>query len=46
MMLSATSDFRDIQLKHVGENIPTHGFSSFKFIPETKDQVSFECKLS
>lgn len=28
-----------LQVTKVGEVIPTHGFSSFKFIPDTEDQV-------
>jgi soluble calcium-activated nucleotidase 1 len=28
-----------LQVLHVGNIIPTHGFSSFKFIPGSSDQV-------
>lgn len=27
------------QVRHVGDIIPTHGFSSFKFIPNTRDEL-------
>lgn len=27
------------QVKHVGDKIPTHGFSSIKFIPNTKEKL-------
>ncbi|XP_068118718.1 soluble calcium-activated nucleotidase 1 [Hyperolius riggenbachi] len=39
IMLRASADFTDITLSHVGKQIPTHGFSSFKFIPGTDDQI-------
>uniref|UniRef100_A0A4X1UKN0 Soluble calcium-activated nucleotidase 1 n=1 Tax=Sus scrofa TaxID=9823 RepID=A0A4X1UKN0_PIG len=39
LLLSATQDFSDISVRHVGEVVPTHGFSSFKFIPNTDDQI-------
>lgn len=39
LLLSAAQDFGDISVSHVGEVVPTHGFSSFKFIPNTDDQI-------
>lgn len=39
LLLSSTQDFGDVTVGHVGEVIPTHGFSSFKFIPDTDDQI-------
>lgn len=39
LLLSAAQDFRDISVSRVGELVPTHGFSSFKFIPNTDDQI-------
>ncbi|CAI9576521.1 unnamed protein product [Staurois parvus] len=39
ILLRASADFADITLSHVGTHIPTHGFSSFKFIPGTDDQI-------
>nr|XP_012611646.1 soluble calcium-activated nucleotidase 1 isoform X1 [Microcebus murinus]XP_012611647.1 soluble calcium-activated nucleotidase 1 isoform X1 [Microcebus murinus] len=39
LLLSAAPDFSDISVSHVGEAVPTHGFSSFKFIPNTDDQI-------
>ncbi len=31
-------------MKHIGELVPTHGFSSFKWIPSTKDFVILAIK--
>ena len=31
-------------MKHIGERIPTHGFSSFKFIPGTKERLAVALK--
>ncbi|XP_018089476.1 calcium activated nucleotidase 1 L homeolog isoform X2 [Xenopus laevis] len=39
ILLRATPDFSDIKMSHVGTLNPTHGFSSFKFIPGTDDQI-------
>nr|XP_048307796.1 soluble calcium-activated nucleotidase 1 [Myodes glareolus]XP_048307797.1 soluble calcium-activated nucleotidase 1 [Myodes glareolus]XP_048307798.1 soluble calcium-activated nucleotidase 1 [Myodes glareolus]XP_048307799.1 soluble calcium-activated nucleotidase 1 [Myodes glareolus]XP_048307800.1 soluble calcium-activated nucleotidase 1 [Myodes glareolus]XP_048307802.1 soluble calcium-activated nucleotidase 1 [Myodes glareolus]XP_048307803.1 soluble calcium-activated nucleotidase 1 [Myodes g len=39
LLLSAAPDFKDISVRRVGELVPTHGFSSFKFIPNTDDQI-------
>lgn len=39
LMFIANEGFTDIKVKHVGELSKTRGFSSFKFIPETNDQV-------
>ncbi|XP_070596259.1 soluble calcium-activated nucleotidase 1 isoform X1 [Erythrolamprus reginae] len=39
LLLSATPDFTDISVSHIGDIIPTHGFSSFKFVPDTDDQI-------
>lgn len=39
LLLRATQDFSDIAVSHVGAAVPTHGFSSFKFIPDTDDQL-------
>ncbi|XP_034646171.1 soluble calcium-activated nucleotidase 1 [Trachemys scripta elegans] len=39
LLLRATQDFGDIAVSHVGTAVPTHGFSSFKFIPDTDDQL-------
>lgn len=38
-MFIANEKFTDIKVKHIGELSKTRGFSSFKFIPETNDQV-------
>lgn len=39
LMLTATSDFSKVTPAHVGELLPTHGFSSFKFVPNTDDEI-------
>lgn len=39
IMITADEDFKDIQVSQVGELNLTHGFSSFKFIPGTKESV-------
>ncbi|XP_069511322.1 soluble calcium-activated nucleotidase 1 [Ambystoma mexicanum] len=39
LMLCAPQDFGDISVSHIGEVVPSHGFSSFKFIPDTGDQI-------
>ncbi|ELK38016.1 Soluble calcium-activated nucleotidase 1 [Myotis davidii] len=31
--------YRAVSVRRVGEVVPTHGFSSFKFVPNTDDQV-------
>ena len=39
IMFRASEDFSQITMSRIGPFNPTHGFSSFKFIPETNDQV-------
>ncbi|XP_065184606.1 soluble calcium-activated nucleotidase 1-like [Sycon ciliatum] len=39
LMISCRDDFTDIQVSHLGDLNPTHGFSSFKFVPGTHDEV-------
>ncbi|KAK4298427.1 hypothetical protein Pmani_029219 [Petrolisthes manimaculis] len=39
VMLTATEGFEQVQVKEIGEKLPTHGFSSFKFIPGTKEKI-------
>ncbi|CAG2114457.1 unnamed protein product [Medioppia subpectinata] len=39
IMLISNKDFKDVQMRTVGPVLPTHGFSSFKFVPNTKDRV-------
>lgn len=39
LLLSASADFGAVSVRRVGEVVPTHGFSSFKFVPNTDDQV-------
>ncbi|XP_006869592.1 PREDICTED: soluble calcium-activated nucleotidase 1 [Chrysochloris asiatica] len=39
LLLSAAQDFSDVSVRRVGELVPTHGFSSFKFVPNTDDQI-------
>ncbi|XP_010872604.1 soluble calcium-activated nucleotidase 1 isoform X2 [Esox lucius] len=39
LVLSCSADFEDITVSRVGPYNPTHGFSSFKFVPNTDDQI-------
>ncbi|KAK3930313.1 Soluble calcium-activated nucleotidase 1 [Frankliniella fusca] len=39
ILLTADENFTNIDVVSVGEAIPTHGFSSFKFIPGTEDEI-------
>ncbi|XP_025419528.1 soluble calcium-activated nucleotidase 1-like [Sipha flava] len=39
LLISASDNFKDIKVVHVGEIIPTHGYSSFKFLPGTNDRI-------
>lgn len=40
MLLTADADFKNLEMQLVGNlDNPSHGFSSFKFIPQTNDQV-------
>lgn len=39
LMLIADSTFTNIKSKRIGPLNPTHGFSSFRFIPQTKDTI-------
>ncbi|XP_061567110.1 soluble calcium-activated nucleotidase 1 isoform X2 [Cololabis saira] len=42
--LSCSPDFKDIKVSQVGSLNPTHGFSSFKFVPNTDDQIILALK--
>ncbi|XP_072240436.1 soluble calcium-activated nucleotidase 1b isoform X2 [Leuresthes tenuis] len=44
LLLSTPADFSDIKARRVGPLDPTHGFSSFKFIPDTDDQIILALK--
>jgi len=39
LILTADKDFTDVQVGTLGPLKPEHGFSSFKFIPDTKDEL-------
>ncbi|XP_072319401.1 soluble calcium-activated nucleotidase 1b [Eucyclogobius newberryi] len=39
LLLSCPADFSYIKLNQVGPLTPTHGFSSFKFVPGTEDKI-------
>jgi len=39
LLILADETFTDISVSTVGPLLPTHGFSSFKFVPDTKDTV-------
>ncbi|XP_029913433.1 soluble calcium-activated nucleotidase 1 isoform X2 [Myripristis murdjan] len=44
LVLSCSPDFEDIIVSKVGPHNPTHGFSSFKFVPNTDDQIILALK--
>ncbi|XP_065340979.1 soluble calcium-activated nucleotidase 1 [Cloeon dipterum] len=39
LLITADAAFQDIQVSEVGPLVPSHGFSSFKFLPGTDDEV-------
>lgn len=39
IMIMADESFTNIEYKTIGEVVPTHGFSSFKFVPGSQDEV-------
>ncbi|ODM91068.1 Soluble calcium-activated nucleotidase 1 [Orchesella cincta] len=39
VVLMADEHFDNVQVGHIGQVIPTHGFSGFKWIPGTNDQL-------
>lgn len=39
LMLTADEEFQNIDVSHIGDLNPTHGFSSFKFIPGTNHNM-------
>lgn len=39
LMLLASEGFEEVKVKHIGDKIPTHGFSSIKFVPGTKENL-------
>ena len=44
ILISSNEDFSDIKVLFVGKLEPTHGFSSFKFVPGTGDDVAVALK--
>ncbi|XP_023343490.1 soluble calcium-activated nucleotidase 1 [Eurytemora carolleeae] len=53
LMILADENFQHIESRTVGEIVPTHGFSSFKFLPGSNDEIiialkseEFEGKIS
>ena len=44
VLISVSSDFKDMKVIYVGELDVTHGFSSFKFIPDTDDNLVIALK--
>lgn len=44
LALSSSADFKDVIVSRVGPLNPTHGFSSFKFVPNTDDQIVLALK--
>jgi soluble calcium-activated nucleotidase 1 len=39
LLITADASFQDIKVTHVGPLLPTHGFSSFKFLPGSEDEI-------
>jgi len=45
MILSASESFSDVKLTRVGDlNSPSHGFSSFKFVPGSDEKLAVALK--
>ncbi|TNN72698.1 Soluble calcium-activated nucleotidase 1 [Liparis tanakae] len=44
LALSCSAEFKDIVVSRVGPLNPTHGFSSFKFVPDTNDRIILALK--
>ncbi|KAG8242986.1 soluble calcium-activated nucleotidase 1 [Homalodisca vitripennis] len=44
ILLSTDQHFSNVQVTYIGEVIPTHGYSSFKFLPATDDSVIIALK--
>lgn len=44
LLLNCSPDFQNILVSRVGPLKPTHGFSSFKFVPNTDDQIILALK--
>ena len=44
MLLIADENFGSVEVKHIGTRIPTHGFSTAKFVPGTNDEVMVAIK--
>nr|XP_046261697.1 soluble calcium-activated nucleotidase 1b isoform X2 [Scatophagus argus] len=44
LLLSCPADFSYVSVRHVGPLNPTRGFSSFKFVPDTDDQIILALK--
>ncbi|XP_066292137.1 soluble calcium-activated nucleotidase 1-like isoform X4 [Branchiostoma lanceolatum] len=44
LIISCSEDFQDIKVQTIGKLNPIRGFSSFKFIPGTQDQVMVALK--
>ncbi len=39
LLINTDYDFKEVSYKKVGQIIPTRGYSSFKFVPGTKETV-------
>ncbi|XP_069786124.1 soluble calcium-activated nucleotidase 1 isoform X2 [Narcine bancroftii] len=44
LIIKCTQDFKEISVSKIGVVNPTRGFSSFKFIPDTDDQIIVSLK--
>ena len=43
-LITASENFNDISYKKIGELMPLRGYSSFKFVPQTKNQLIIALK--
>lgn len=44
LLLTCTADFSHVSVTRVGRLLPTHGFSAFRFVPNTHDHVVLALK--
>lgn len=44
LVLACPNDFSEISVSRVGPLLPTHGFSSFRFVPNTDDEMVLALK--
>lgn len=44
LLITSDEHFKDVKVSHIGEVFPSHGYSSFKFIPGSDDEVVIAIK--